>query len=149
MEPGQTVAAAFQAPVLFKLAEDLAQMELQVDVDEADVGLVREGQSATFSVDAYPNRKYGAKVIRVHYGSQTKNNVISYKTILQVNNADLSLRPGMTATAEITATNREDVLLVPNAALRFTPPASTDSSVQQGGSIVSRLMPRPPWSRWA
>jgi len=144
MEPGQTVAAAMQAPVLFKLAEDLSQMELQVDVDEADVGLVREGQSATFSVDAYPNRKYAAKVTRVNYGSQTKSNVISYKTILEVNNADLSLRPGMTATAEITTANRENVLLVPNAALRFTPTTSTDSSVQQSGSIVSRLMPGPP-----
>jgi len=144
IEPGQTVAAAMQAPVLFKLAEDLSQMELQVDVDEADVGLVREGQSATFSVDAYPNRKYAAKVTRVNYGSQTKSNVISYKTILEVNNADLSLRPGMTATAEITTANRENVMLVPNAALRFTPTTSTDSSVQQSGSIVSRLMPGPP-----
>jgi HlyD family secretion protein len=144
IEPGQTVAAAMQAPVLFTLAQDLVQMELQVDVDEADVGLVRDGQPATFTVDAYPNRKYKAKVIRVNYGSQTKNNVISYKTILKVNNDDLSLRPGMTATAEITVANRENVLLVPNAALRFTPATTTNSSAQQSGSIVSRLMPGPP-----
>jgi HlyD family secretion protein len=144
VEPGQTVAAAFQAPVLFTIAEDLSQMELEVDVDEADVGLVREGQSATFTVDAYPNRKYVAKVVRVNYGSQTKNNVISYKTVLKVNNADLSLRPGMTATAEITVANRENVVLVPNAALRFTPSENTDSSAQQSTSLISRLMPRPP-----
>ncbi|MBZ5516141.1 MAG: hypothetical protein LAN62_15090 [Acidobacteriia bacterium] len=99
---------------------------------------------ATFTVDAYPNRKYQAKVIRVNYSSQTKNNVISYKTILKVNNADLSLRPGMTATAEITVANRKNVVLVPNAALRFTPAESTDSSPQQCTSTVSRLMPRPP-----
>jgi HlyD family secretion protein len=121
-------------------------MELEVDVDEADVGQVREGQSATFTVDAYPNRKYPARIIRVHYNSQTNNSVVSYKTVLKVNNDDLSLRPGMTATAEITVAARENVLLVPNGALRFTPSTSTESSEQESGSIVSKLMPRPPSS---
>lgn len=145
IEPGQTVAAAMTTPVLFTLAQDLVQMELQVDVDEADVGLVRKGQHATFTVDAYPNRKYKARVTRVNYGSQTKNNVISYKTILKVNNTDLSLRPGMTATADITVANRRDALLVPNAALRFTPSAAGSStSAQPAESFISRLMPHPP-----
>jgi HlyD family secretion protein len=143
IEPGQTVAASFQAPVLFTLAEDLSQMELQVDVDEADVGQVREGQSATFTVDAYPNRKYPARIRRVGYGAQTKDNVVTYKALLTVDNSDLSLRPGMTATAEITTLQRHDVLLVPNAALRFTPPVTTATGAS-GGSLVSRLLPRPP-----
>jgi HlyD family secretion protein len=143
IEPGQTVAASFQAPVLFTLAEDLAQMELQVDVDEADVGRVREGQMAAFTVDAYSSRRYPARITRVGYGSQTKDGVVSYMTILSVDNGDLSLRPGMTATAEITAVERRGVLLVPNAALRFTPPAAPGSS-QRSRSLVSNLLPRPP-----
>ena len=143
IEPGQTVAASFEAPVLFKLAEDLSKMELQVDVDEADVGQVRDGQKAQFTVDAYPGRKFPASIGRVNYGSQTKDNVVSYKTLLTVDNTDLSLRPGMTATAEITTLSRIGVLLVPNAALRFTPPEPTQAA-PKGGGIVSSLIPRPP-----
>ncbi len=143
VEPGQTVAASLQAPVLFTLAENLRQMELQVDVDEADVGRVREGLQGAFTVDAYPGRRYPARVLRVGFGSQIKDNVVTYPTLLSVDNDDLSLRPGMTATAEITAITREDVLLVPNAALRFTP-ATGERAAQPGGGIVSQLMPRPP-----
>lgn len=142
IEPGQTVAASLQAPVLFTLAEDLTQMELQVDVDEADVGEVKDGQSATFSVDAYPGREYPAKVLRVGFGSQTKDGVVSYLTELSVDNSDLSLRPGMTATATIVTRRRQNALLIPNAALRFTPPAQAPG--KQSSSLVSRLMPRPP-----
>ncbi len=141
VEPGQTVAASLQAPVLFTLAEDLAKMELQVNVDEADVGQVKPGQQASFSVDAWPNRKYPARIERVRYGSQTTDGVVSYLTVLAVDNSDLSLRPGMTASAEITTTSRDNVLLVPNAALRFSPPASDKAA---SGGIVSLLMPRPP-----
>ena len=144
VQPGQTVAASLQAPVLFTLAENLSQMELQVDVDEADVGQVREGQAATFGVDANPGRKYPARITRVRYGSQTKENVVSYLAVLAVNNADLSLRPGMTATAEITAAKRENVLQAPNAALRFTPPVPSQPEKKSGGSLVGSLMPRPP-----
>lgn len=143
IDPGQTVAASLQAPVLFTIAENLGQMELQVDVDEADVGQVREGQKAVFRVDAYPNRQYPATISRVGYGSQTKEGVITYPTLLLVNNDDLSLRPGMTATAEITTLTRSDVLLVPNAALRYTPPAAAPKA-QAPSSFVGRLMPRPP-----
>ncbi len=143
IEPGQTVAASFTAPVLFTLAEDLAEMELEVDVDEADVGQVREGLAAEFTVDAYPTRRYPARITRVSFGSQTKDGVVFYKAILTVNNDDLSLRPGMTATAEIVVVRRTGVLLVPNAALRFTPPAETDATERSGG-IVSYLLPHPP-----
>ena len=144
VDPGQTVAASFQAPVLFKLAEDLTKMELQVDVDEADVGQVKAGQKAIFSVDAWPGREYSAVITRVGYGSQEAEGVISYLTILEVANDDLSLRPGMTGTADITTLIRENALLVPNAALRFTP-AVTDAAEQKSGrSVVGALMPRMP-----
>lgn len=143
VEPGQTVAASFQAPVLFTLAEDLSKMELQVDVDEADVGQVKPGQKATFSVDAWPGREYTAVITRVGYGAQEKDGVISYLAVLEVDNDDLSLRPGMTGTADITTLMRENALLVPNAALRFTP-ATTDAPQKKSGSVVSALMPRPP-----
>lgn len=142
VEPGQTVAASFQAPILFTLAEDLAKMELEVDVDEADVGQVREGQNATFTVDAWPGRQYRATITRVSYGSQEKDGVVSYLTELQVDNDDLSLRPGMTGTAEITTLTRDGVLLVPNAALRFSPPQA--GPAEQKGSLVGALVPRPP-----
>jgi HlyD family secretion protein len=145
VEPGQTVAASFQAPVLFTLAENLSQMELQVDVDEADVGQVRSGQRASFTVDAYPGRVYPARIDRVGYGSQVKEGVVSYLTVLTVDNADLTLRPGMTATAAIVTAERENVLLVPNAALRFSPPASGAApQSKDSGSIVKSLMPGPP-----
>lgn len=143
IEPGQTVAAAFETPVLFTIAEDLAQMELHVKVDEADIGQVQDGQSATFTVDAYPTRKFPAQIRRVGFGSQTTDGVVSYKTILSVNNDDLSLRPGMTATAEVTTVTREGALLIPNEALRFTPPADYPSSHSSGG-IVASLLPHPP-----
>ncbi len=144
IESGQTVAASLEAPVLFTLAQSLSQMELQVDVDEADVGQVRQGQAATFGVDAWPNRKYPARIARVRYGSQTKENVVSYLAVLTVNNADLSLRPGMTATAEITTTKRENVLQVSNTALRFTLPVPSSPVKKNGGSLVGSLMPHPP-----
>jgi HlyD family secretion protein len=144
VEPGQTVAASLQAPVLFTLAENLSQMQIQVDVDEADVGQVREGQEATFTVDAYPNRKYPARISRVDYGSQVKDGVVSYLTILSVNNDDLSLRPGMTATAEITTTQVRDALLVPAGALRFTPPETAASAPKSSGGITNLLVPHIP-----
>lgn len=142
VDPGQTVAASFQAPVLFKLAEDLTKMELQVDVDEADVGQVKAGQKATFSVDAWPGREYSAVITRVGYGSQESEGVISYLTVLEVGNDDLSLRPGMTGTADIITLTRENALLVPNAALRFTPPTTDNTKKKPGGNVMSTLMPR-------
>ena len=141
VEPGQTVAAQMTTPVLFVLAEDLSKMELQVKVDEADVGNVKTGQKASFTVSAWPGRKFPALIQRVGLGSTTTDNVVTYKTILQVDNDDLALRPGMTATASIVTASRGNVLLVPNAALRFTPPTTNGA---QNRSLVSRLVPMPP-----
>ncbi len=141
VEPGQTVAASFQAPVLFTLAEDLTQMELHVDVDEADVGQVIKGQEATFNVDAHPGRTFPARITQVRYGSQTVNGVVTYKTVLNVDNSDLSLRPGMTATADITINKVENAILVPNAALRFIPPVK-EKEAPSNGSLINMLLPR-------
>lgn len=142
VEPGQTVVAAMTTPVLFTIAEDLTKMELQVKVDEADVGTVKLGQPASFTVSAWPRREFPATIERVGIGSTVTDNVVTYKTVLSVANDDLALRPGMTATARIVTARRDNALLVPNAALRFVPPAANAPAAQ--GSIVSRLLPRPP-----
>lgn len=141
VEPGQAVAASLQVTTLFKIAEDLKKMELKVDVDEADVGRVRPGMRATFTVDAYPTRRYEAEVTRVAYGSTKSGDVVSYSTVLRVSNEDLSLRPGMTASADIASTSVRHALLVPNAALRFTP---TAQAATRGRGILGRVLPGPP-----
>ncbi|MFN2426700.1 MAG: efflux RND transporter periplasmic adaptor subunit [Candidatus Binatia bacterium] len=137
VEPGQTIASSFQAPKLFQLAEDLAQMELEVDVDEADVGQVREGQSASFTVDSYPDRTFPARITQLRYASETVNGVVTYKAVLQVANADLALRPGMTATADIVVATLEGAVLVPNEALRFVPPETR----RDERGLLQRLLP--------
>jgi len=144
VEPGQTVAAMFQSPILFTLAEDLAQMELMVDVDEADVGQVRADQEATFTVDAYPDQVFPARTTQVRYGSQTVDGVVTYKAVLKVDNSSLTLRPGMTATAVLTVNKRENALLIPNAALRFTPPQTQTKEKSGGGSLLFSILPHPP-----
>ncbi|MEJ2192762.1 MAG: efflux RND transporter periplasmic adaptor subunit [Nitrospirota bacterium] len=144
VEPGQTVAASLQAPVLFTLAEDLTKMELHVAVDEADVGQVKEGQEAVFTVDAYPDRSFRARITQVRFGSQTLEGVVTYETVLSVDNADLSLRPGMTATADITVEKIEDATLVPNAALRFAPPERVKKAPSNNNrSLIRRIFPHP------
>jgi HlyD family secretion protein len=144
VDPGNAVAASLQAVTLFTIAEDLAQLRLEVAVDEADVGAVKVGQKASFTVSAYPSRRYPAKITRVAFGSTKTDNVITYTTWLEVDNSDLSLRPGMTAASTIVATERNDVLLVPNTALRFTPAAAAVAAPAASGSVVSKLMPRMP-----
>ncbi len=137
VEVGQTVAASFTAPTLFTIAEDLRKMELLVSVTEADIGRVQAGQTATFSVDAWPSRKYTAIVKKVAFGSANNQNtgngpnnnaastgVVTYSTELEVANDDLSLRPGMTATVDIAIVDKQDILVVPNSALRFDPVAA-------------------------
>ncbi|MGZ8426667.1 MAG: efflux RND transporter periplasmic adaptor subunit [Candidatus Binatia bacterium] len=146
VEPGQTVAASLQTPVLFTIAENLAQMEVQVDVDEADVAQVKLGQQASFTVDGYPGRTFNAVVKQVRFGPETVQGVVTYKTLLSVDNSDLALRPGMTATANVTVQRVANVMLIPNTALRFSPPV-TDQAAQPSGSLISRLFPRPPASR--
>lgn len=146
VDPGQTVASTLQAPVLFSIAEDLKQMELQVNVDEADVGQVHVAQSASFGVDAFPDRKFPATIRDVRYASETIQGVVTYKAILKIDNSELLLRPGMTATAEIKVTEVKDALLIPNAALRYAPPAATTTNSQ---SLLSRLLPGRPSFRAA
>jgi HlyD family secretion protein len=147
VEPGQTVAASLQTPVLFTLAEDLTQMELNVAVDEADVGQIKAGLTAEFTVDAYPNRRFPATITQVRYAPETINGVVTYAALLSLDNRDLSLRPGMTATAEIIAREVKDAVLVPNGALRFTPPApkatKEDSRGLVGMLLPSRLLLQP------
>ncbi len=138
VEPGQTIAASFQAPNLFTIAEDLSQMELEVDVDEADVGQVREGQKAEFGVDAYPERRFPARILQLRYAPETIDGVVTYKAVLEVDNADLALRPGMTATADIVTATVENALLVPNAALRFVPPEPEERDER---TLVQKLVP--------
>jgi HlyD family secretion protein len=144
VDPGNAVAASLQAVTLFSIAEDLTRMKLQVNIDEADVGQVREGQRASFTVSAFPNRQWPATIRRVGYGSTTKDNVVTYLAELDVANDDGALRPGMTAVATIAATEKKGVLLVPNAALRFTPSSGAAAAATPSGSIVSKLVPRPP-----
>jgi HlyD family secretion protein len=147
VDPGNAVAASLQAVTLFTVAEDLTQLQLEASVDEADVGAVKVGQKASFTVSAYPSRRFPATIRRVAYGSTTTNDVVTYVATLDVDNGDLSLRPGMTAVATIVATEHDDVLLVPNTALRFSPTAAAAANRSPGSSsILSKMMPRPPGS---
>ena len=145
VEPGQTVASSLQAPVLFTIAEDLSKMEVQVDVDEADVGNVQEGQKATFTVDAYPDRKFTATIRELRFGSEVVQGVVTYKAVLTTDNSELLLRPGMTATAEIVVAHVSDALTVPNAALRFSPPSETENVDNR--NFLQKIMPGPPHLR--
>lgn len=156
IEPGQTVAASFNAPVLFTIAENLQQMEVEVSVDEADVGQVKDGQEATFTVDAFPGRHFPGRITRVNVGSNAASSssssssssaassstgtVVAYTAVLSVQNADETLRPGMTATADIVTKQLQNVLLVPNSALRFNPQQAGGS---QRGGITSQIVPGP------
>lgn len=121
VDPGQTMAAAFQTPILFSIAEDLGKMELHLDIDESDIGQVQEGQRATFRVDAYPGKIFSADIISVRYNPLAVNNIVTYETVLSVDNPELLLRPGMTATADILVEQQPSALLTPNQALRFLP----------------------------
>ncbi|MDD1617584.1 MAG: HlyD family efflux transporter periplasmic adaptor subunit [Methylococcaceae bacterium] len=127
---------------MFTVAENLIEMELHVDVDEADVGKIKLEQAATFSVDAYPDKTFPAKISEIRYAPQTVGGVVTYQTVLLVNNADLFLRPGMTATADMTVSHIEDVLSVPNAALRFSP-AENGANTKKEKSFVEKLLPIP------
>ena len=123
---GQTVAASFQAPVLFQIADKLDKMQVECSVDEADIGKVQEGQKVRFTVDAFPDENFSGRVIQVRYSPVTVQNVVTYTTIVQVDNPELKLRPGMTANASIVVGQASNALLVSNAALRFTPQLSAE-----------------------
>lgn len=144
VDPGNAVAASLQAVTLFTMAEDLTKLRLWVYVDEADVGSVKLDQDATFTVSAYPTRQFPAHITRVGFGSTITDNVVTYLTYLDVDNVDLSLRPGMTATATIKAKQVKDVLLVPNTALRFTPTSADTDTQQSADKKGFSLMPKMP-----
>lgn len=161
VDPGQTVAASFNTPTLFVIAEDLSKMKLEVAIDEADVGAVKQGQNATFTVDAFPGRTFPATITRVEIGSNlsaqaasssssstsgsssSTGQVVSYAADLSVANPDLQLRPGMTATADIVTSDKKATLLIPNAALRFTP-QEKNAAPQSSGGITDAISFRPP-----
>ena len=126
VEVGQIVASSFQAPVLFTIAEDLSRMQLEADVDEADIGRVSEGDRASFTVDAFENRVFPATIQELGFMPQTVDGIVTYRAVLSIDNEERLLRPGMTATAEIVTNEVADVLVVPNAALRFVPPAELE-----------------------
>lgn len=154
VDPGQTVAASFNTPTLFVIAEDLSKMKLEVAIDEADVGTVKEGQKATFIVDAFPDRTFPALITRVDIGSNlsataasassstatsSTGQVVSYAADLSVDNEGLELRPGMTATADIITSDKQNVLLVPNAALRFSPQTPGEGAGRGDSGITGAL----------
>lgn len=143
VEPGYAVAASLQAVELLTVATDLRELELEVDVDEADVGQVKEGQDATFTVASYPNKRFPAKLTKVAYGSTTStDNVITYTAYLDVKNPQLELRPGMTATATINTAKSENALLVPRTALRFKPVVNSGSQKSGVGIMMPPHRPR-------
>ena len=132
VEPGQTVAASLQAPTLFTIAQDLTRMQVEAAVDEADVGRLREGMGATFTVDAFPGRTFRGEIGQIRKAALVVQNVVSYTTVITVPNPDRILLPGMTANVRVQADRREDALRVSNAALRFRPPS--DGTDPAGGS---------------
>ena len=122
VDTGQTVAASLQAPILFTIAEDLTKMQVNTNVSEGDVGRLEDDMPAYFTVDAYPGERFKGKISQIRNAATTVSNVVTYDAVIDVDNVDLRLRPGMTANATVTYADKKDVLAVPNAALRFKPP---------------------------
>jgi HlyD family secretion protein len=135
VDVGQTVAASFNTPTLFMIANDLSKMQIDALVSEADIGGVEVGQNVNFSVDAFPYRTFRGKVSQIRYGAMTNQNVITYDCVIGVNNPDLKLLPSMTATAQIITAERQNVLKVPNAALRFHPPDASPFAALTNGAL--------------
>ena len=146
VDAGQTVAASFQAPVLFTIAQDLKQMEVNIAVDEADVGRIQVGQKVRFTVDAFPGERFGGQVTQIRKAPVTNNNVVTFSVMARLANPDLKLLPGMTANAKILTEERKDVLKVPNEALRFRPTQADGTPVklevkkrEEGAGIPGRV----------
>ena len=158
IEAGQTVAASMNTPTLFVIANDLAKMQIEAAVSEADVGGVEEGQTVQFTVDAFPGRSFQGKVQQVRFAPTTNQNVVTYTTVVAVDNKDLKLRPGMTANAKFITAERKGVLKIPNAAIRFRPPAGaivrgdTNAPAAKAATAVTLIesgpfagLPEMPW----
>lgn len=142
IDPGQTVAASFQAPVLFVIAQDLRKMRVLADVDEADVGRIEEGMRAEITVDAFPGERFEGSVSQVRFSPQTVAGVVTYAAVVEVDNPELKLRPGMTATVTARSAEAKGVRLVPNAALRFKPsPGKYDDGRPKPATLLPALPP--------
>lgn len=142
IDVGQPVAASFQAPELFTIAQDLTKMQIEVSVSEADIGKVKEGQEVTYTLDGYPDSTFDGKVSQVRLSPTTVSNVVTYTVIVDVDNEDLKLKPGMTANVSIITSESKDVLCVPNLALKFTPDANGPKYKNQGIWILENGKPK-------
>jgi HlyD family secretion protein len=142
IDAGQTVAASFTAPILFTIANDLAKMQVNAAVSETDIGRVSEGGTAEFRVDAYPDRRFHGTVTQVRYAETIVDNVVTYITLIDVDNTDLALRPGMTATISFEVARAENVLTVPNAAMRFNPAAAPPDGDWMRPGKARRMQPK-------
>jgi HlyD family secretion protein len=138
VDVGQTVAASLQAPVLFTIAEDLTKMQVNTNVSEGDVGRLEDGMPAYFTVDAYPGERFKGKISQIRNAATTVSNVVTYDAVIDVDNPDGRLRPGMTANATVTYADKKDVLAVPNAALRFKPPPEANLPKPAGSASAAR-----------
>lgn len=135
VDVGQTVAASFQTPTLFNIAQDLTKMQINSSVDEADIGKVKVGQPVEFTVDAYPDTTFKGRVSEVRNAPVTVQNVVTYDVVVKVNNPELKLKPGMTANVSIPVSTKKDVLKVPNAALRFRPSDERGKNKEKGSAV--------------
>ena len=142
VDVGQTVAASLQAPTLFTIANDLARMEVHTNVDEADVGNVKEGQDVTFTVDAFPSRRFAGRVHQVRNAPIVVQNVVTYVGVVRIDNKELLLKPGMTANVQFLVSRKEDVLTIPNMAMRFKPPEEKEEAQELLRREQSRTAPR-------
>lgn len=143
VDVGQTVAASMNAPVLFKIANDLAKMQIDAMISEADVGGIEMGQDVMFTVDAFPMRTFHGKVIQVRNSPVTTQNVVTYDTVVEVNNQDLKLKPGMTATVSVVIARKQDVLKIPNSALRFRPPEVATTKTATNAPVATPVAATP------
>jgi len=141
VDAGQIVASSLSAPILFTIAENLTEMELQVSIDEADIGQIRVGNRAEFTVETFDDRRFPAAISEIRFAPETIDGVVTYKAILTINNSELLLRPGMTATADITVANIDDVLTVPNAAVRYAPPLEPTKEDEDRSGLLGMLIP--------
>ena len=143
VDVGQTVAASLHAPTLFTIANDLSKMEVHTSVDEADVGNVSEGQEVTFTVDAFPTRRFKGQVFQVRNAPTVVQNVVTYDAVVRIDNKELLLKPGMTANVQFLVSQKEDVLAIPNMAIRFKPPEEKDEAQELLRQEQSRTAQRP------
>src|SRR5215813_7125127 len=131
VDKGQTVAASLQAPTLFTIANDLTQMQVIANIDQADIGVINQNNKVSFTVDAFPGTNFSGDINQIRLNPQNVSNVVTYNVVIDVHNPDLKLKPGMTANLTMTIAERQDVLKIPNAALRFRPQGMTPEKMRE------------------